>query len=86
MLAGVTSERERAWDVLVEATPPGWYVGTPVYHVEPREWALYAFDTTERAHIGRRSREWTAIAPSEEVLLSEMARCPREIASGRAPR
>lgn len=23
---------------------------------------MYAFDTTEKAHIGRRSREWTARA------------------------
>ncbi len=25
----------------------------------------YAFDTTEKAHIGRRSREWTAVGQTE---------------------
>jgi hypothetical protein len=75
-----------AWDELVEATLPGWYVGTPVYHVERQQWALYAFDTTEKAHIGRRSREWTAVAPSEERVILEMARCLREIGAGRAPK
>jgi hypothetical protein len=79
-------ELRSAWDQLHAATPAGWYVGTPVYHVERREWALYAFDTTERAHIGRRSREWTALAPSEAGVVREMARCLLEIAAGRPPR
>lgn len=74
-LPGVTTERERAWSELLEGKPPARYVGTPVYRVERREWALYAFDTTERAHIRKRSREWTAVAPSEEGVVREMARC-----------
>lgn len=86
MLTGVTSEREYAWSELHKATPPGWYVGTPVYHVERREWAMYAFDTREKAHIGKRSREWTAIARSEELVVLEMARCLRELAAGKVPR
>jgi hypothetical protein len=85
MLPAVTSERERAWSELLDATPSGWYVGTPVYHVERRESAIYAFDTTERAHIGKRSREWTAVAPTEADVVREMARCLREIGSGRVP-
>lgn len=71
---------------LHDATPPGWYVGTPTYHVERRQWSQYAFDTRERAHIGKRSREWTAVAPTEEGVVREMARCLREITSGRVPR
>ncbi len=49
MLTGVTSDREQAWSDLHAVTPPGWYVGTPVYHVERQEWALSAFDTREKA-------------------------------------
>jgi len=46
---------------------------------------MYAFDTTEKAHIGRRSREWTAVGQTEDDCVREMARCLREIAAGRAP-
>lgn len=74
------------WSELQDATPPGWYVGTLVYHLDRREWALYAFDTTEKAHIGKRRREWTAVAPTEEGVVREMARCLREIAAGRTPK
>jgi hypothetical protein len=83
MLAGVTSERERAWSELLAGTPPGRFVGTPSYHVE---WALYAFDTCEKAHIGKRSREWTAVAPTETLVVREMARCLHEIAAGKVPK
>lgn len=86
MLAGVTSERDRAWSDLHDATPTGWFVGTPSYHVERQEWATYAFDTREKAHIGKRSREWTAIAPTEDLVVREMARCLREISEGRPPK
>lgn len=40
----------------------------------------------ERAQVGVRSREWTAIADSEVGALLEMARCLREISAGRVPR
>ncbi len=53
--------------------------------LERREWSQYAFDRREKAHIGRRSREWTAVAPTEEGVVREMARCLREITSGRVP-
>lgn len=82
----MTLERERAWSELLEAAPPSWFVGTPSYHVERREWALYSYDTREKAHIGRRSREWTAVAPTETMVVLEMARCLREIAAGRVPK
>lgn len=86
MLTGVTSERERAWDELHAATPPRWQVGRPSYHDERREWLLYAFDPGERAVIGIRRREWTAIADSEEGVVREMARCLRLIGDGRVPK
>jgi hypothetical protein len=49
MVTGMASVDD-AWAELHDATPPGWYVGTPSYHVERRERAQYAFDTRERAH------------------------------------
>jgi hypothetical protein len=47
---------------------------------------LYAFDPTERAVVGVRSRESTAIASTEVGVVREVARCLRAIADGRAPR
>jgi hypothetical protein len=46
---------------------------------------MYAFDTREKAEIGRRSREWTAVGQTEVEYVSEMARCLREIIEGRVP-
>jgi hypothetical protein len=43
---------------------------------------MYAFDQTEKAHIGRRSREWAAQAPTEAECTREMVRCLRVIAEG----
>jgi hypothetical protein len=80
------SERERARDELLAAAPPGWFVGPPSYHDERREWVLYAYDPSERPVVGIRRREWQAVAVSEIGLVREMARCLREIASGRVPR
>jgi hypothetical protein len=31
-----------AWTELHDATPPGWFVGTPSHHVERQESAQYA--------------------------------------------
>ncbi len=47
---------------------------------------MYAFDPSERPMVGLRSREWTAVAATEEGVVLEMARCLREIAAGRVPR
>ncbi len=66
--------------------PPAWHVGRPSYHDERREWVMYAFDPSERPMVGLRSREWTAVAATEEGVVLEMARCLREIAAGIAPR
>jgi hypothetical protein len=77
---------EAAWHELHDALPPGWYVGTAAYDERRDEWSVYAFDTTERVKMGKRSREWTAIHPTHEGVIREMARCLREIAAGRVPR
>lgn len=75
----------RAWNELHAATPRGWYVGRPGQR-HGGQWAIYAFDTTEKAHIGRRSREWTAVGPTEVECVLEMARCLRAITSGDTPK
>ena len=49
-------------------------------------WSMYAFDPTEKPKVGHRSREWTAIGPTEARVVREMARCLREISEGRVPR
>jgi hypothetical protein len=76
---------EDAWDALLAARQPGWYVGRPSYRLGRDEWLLYAFDPSERAVVGVRSREWAAKASTEEGVLREMARCLRGIREGRVP-
>ena len=77
---------EEAWAELHDATPPGWYVGRQSEHPERGEWIMYAFDPSERAKVGLRSREWTAVARTELGAVREMARCLREIGAGRVSR
>lgn len=77
---------EHAWNELHEALAPGWYVGTPAFNERRNVWSMYAFDTTERVKMGKRSREWTAVHPTQEGVVREMARCLREMAAGRVPR
>ena len=48
-------------------------------------WEQYAFDPSERAQAGARSREWTAVAQSEVEVVREMARCLRLIGDGLVP-
>lgn len=79
------TERERAWEAVHEALPAGWVVGSASHHDERHEWLLDAFDPSERPRIGVRSREWIAVAPTEERVVWEMARCLRELAAGRVP-
>jgi hypothetical protein len=76
------ADLEQAWDALQAATPVGWYVGRPSYHLERDEWLLYAFDPSERAVVGVRSREWTAIGSTELGVVREMARCLALIREG----
>jgi hypothetical protein len=74
-----------AWAAVHDALPASWTVGRPSYHDDRCERLLYAFDPSERPNLGIRSRDWTAVAPTEEGVVREMARCLREIAEGRAP-
>ena len=76
---------EEAWEELHNATPAGWFVGRPGQRYGG-QWEQYAYDTTEKAQIGRRSREWTAVAPTEVGVVREMARCLQAIGEGRVPR
>ncbi len=77
---------EAAWDELhaVNATL-GWQVGMPAYYDRRDEWQLYTFDPPERPKVGHRSREWTAVAPTQERVVRSMARVLREISEGRLP-
>lgn len=78
------TDLEDAWGLLHAATPPGWYVGRPGQR-HGGQWAMYAFDTTENAEIGKRSHEWTAVGNTEEEAVLELARCLRAIGDGRVP-
>jgi hypothetical protein len=40
-----------------------------------RRVVAYAFDPSERAEVGLRKHEWTAVHPTEEGVVREMARC-----------
>lgn len=80
------ADREAAWNAVHGALPTGWFVGREGYHDERREWVMYAYDPSERPMVGLRSREWTAVAATEEGVVLEMARCLREIAAERVPR
>ena len=84
-IAPMSTDLEAAWDDLHDATPPGWFVGRPFYHERHRVWEQYAYDPSERAEVGVRSREWTAAVASELEVLRELARCLRVIREGRVP-
>jgi hypothetical protein len=81
------SSTHELWSRIHDATPPGWFVGRPA--CEPHKavpWSQYAFDTTERPKVGHRSREWTAVGMTEELVLEQMAKCLGEIRERRVPR
>ena len=80
------SSARQAWEELLDAKPLGWWIGSPSYHNERREWVLYAFDPTERPVAGLRKREWQAVAATEIDVVREMAHCLRAIAAGRVPK
>lgn len=82
----MTDTLESAWAELHAATPSGWCIARPAHNERRNEWSMYAFDTAERHRVGHRSREWTAIAPTQPRVVREMARCLVEIAAGRVPR
>lgn len=66
-------------------TPAGWFVGRPGQR-HGGQWEMYAFDTTEKANIGPRSREWTAVGETEIECVREMVRCLKEIDHGKTPK
>lgn len=75
-----------AWDRIHTVTPPGWFVGQPVYDPGRRQFVQYAYDPREKPKVGLRSREWTAVAETELAVLEEMGRCLAAISEGRVPR
>ena len=78
---------ETAWAEIHDATPPGWVIGLPAYEARLEvPWSMYAFDPSERPKVGRRTRGWTAIGPTEVAVVRDMARCLRGISEGRRPR
>jgi hypothetical protein len=68
-----------------DAAPQGWHVGQPSYDERRSVWEQHAFDPTGQAKAGVRSREWTAVAPTELEVIRELARCLRVIREGRVP-
>jgi hypothetical protein len=81
-----SDELEAAWAAVYEALPSGLYVGRPSHHPERDEWLMHAFDPSERAVDGTRSREWTAVHPKEVGVVRQMAYCLRELGEGRWPK
>ena len=79
-------ELAAAWDEVHAANTMGWQVGRPYFHDELDTWEQYAFDPKERPKVGKRSREWTAIGPTEVECVRETAYCLRELAAGRWPK
>lgn len=75
---------DEAWDEL-HAASAGLVRRPSLASRHGGHWAMYAFDTTEKAEIGRRSREWTAVGRTEVECLVEMGRCLADISEGRVP-
>ena len=84
--AATTTDLEAARAAVHDATPEGWYVGRPMEHTERNEWSQFAFDPSETPVVGKRSREWTAVGPTELRCVQEMARCLGELREGRWPK
>jgi hypothetical protein len=84
------TDLEAAWSELDTANATlGWSVGRPSLHDGLRgdmHWEQWAYDLREGPKFGKRSREWSAVGPTEVECVREMARCLREIREGRYPR
>ena len=61
-------------------------MGRPGFEERYNSWSMYAFDPSERPIVGKRSREWIAVGPTELRCVQEMARCLAELREGRWPR
>jgi hypothetical protein len=86
----VMTDLEEAWAEL-DAANAGlrWEIGRPSLHDDvsgAEHWEQWAHDPRETPKIGRRSREWTATAPTVIDCVRERARCLGEISAGRVPR
>ena len=79
------NDLEAAWAAGQENTPDGWFVGRPMLHPECNEWSQYAFDPSATPIVGKRSREWAAVGPTDPRCVQEMARCLAELREGRWP-
>ena len=75
-----------AWADVRANAPEGWYVSQPGYEERYRQWSMYAFDPSETPIVGKRSREWTAVGPTELECVQVMARCLAELKDGRWPK
>jgi hypothetical protein len=51
-------------------------------HSERAEWSMYTFDPSETRVVGKRSREWAAVGPTELRCVQEMAPCLGELQTG----
>jgi len=79
-------ELAAAWAAVHDATPEGWYVGRPYFDERQNRWEQYPFDPSETPVVGKRSREWTAVGPTELRCVQTMADCLRELGAGRWPK
>ena len=68
---------------LFEAIPDGWTTGKPSYNPNAHAFEMSAFDQRDKVKVGHRTGAWTAVTPTEDAVVREMARCPREIAAGK---
>jgi hypothetical protein len=81
----MSTDLDVAWTDLHDAKPDGWYVGRPSYDERCEVWEQYPYDPQERAQDSVRTREWTAVAPTELEVIRELARCLRLIREVRVP-
>ena len=54
-----------------DATPEGWYFGRPYFDERHNRWEQYAYDSAEKPVVGKRSREWTAVGPTEPTIPAD---------------
>ena len=59
--------------------------GRPSWDDRHEMWEQYAFDPQERAQVGHRSREWTAVSATELEVIGKLVRCLQLIRVGHLP-
>jgi len=80
-LVAMRDTLEDACDELHLVTLAGWHVGRPGQR-HGGQWEMYAFDTTEKAHIGRRSRDSTDSTPRARARARRRVESVHEIKKG----